>query len=606
MEHAELAAAIMMTSPSAVMTWAEPSRREALEVARRPRSMVGRHTYNNQRWSRVANRDDIADGQRYCDVGGLQKNERRASQDPDGPCTAQPSCQGLLLPVAPRVALQVTLACWRVQMGLDAAGKTTVLYMLKLGEVVTTIPTIGFNVETVEHKNFAFTAWDVGGKDKIRPLWRHYYQNTHAIIFVIDSNDRDRLDEAHDELHRMLCEDELLDASLLIFANKQDLPNAMSTQVITDWLRLDSLRDRNWFVQGCCATTGDGLYDGLEWLVDATSARRKGNGAAASGRGCWPCLGRRASTMPAGASASVFGDKQHNAQSSKPVVHPQNEASASENPLGDIVPVVEAVPVLSAPPPVAVMATVDPYIANVDVLLKQELESRSFACAGLDPVAAEIVQKALRLVSKHLRATRGSSTERDSVTRWMVADGALQWSEAHWARDRSQLRLIPSSLLLEDEQPPQPNSERQRAQETVEKEVAGALELAWGALADIAARMIGNGSSTASLTAASALDAFCYVIDKSPGGFSCAAHTDSCALTLLVADESGLECRDKSTGAWVKVPLGSGQVALLAGRTAHSLQLDCGAPCEHRVRASATARTSIAIDFYGSVEDLLA
>eukprot|EP01044_Picomonas_judraskeda_P032226 COSAG03_NODE_12368_length_550_cov_1.141907_1_plen_146_part_10 len=146
--------------------------------------------------------------------------------------------------MAPHLALLVTLVSWRVQVGLDAAGKTTVLYQLKLGEVVTTIPTIGFNVETVEHKNLTFTVWDVGGKDKIRPLWRHYYQNTQAVIFIVDSNDRDRLDEAHDELHRMLSEDELRAASLLVLANKQDLPNALSTQVIADRLRLHTLRER--------------------------------------------------------------------------------------------------------------------------------------------------------------------------------------------------------------------------------------------------------------------------------------------------------------------------------------------------------------------------
>ncbi len=108
-------------------------------------------------------------------------------------------------------------------VGLDAAGKTTILYKLKLGEIVTTIPTIGFNVETVEYKNINFTVWDVGGQDKIRPLWRHYFQNTQGLIFVVDSNDRDRAAEARDELHRMLNEDELRDAVLLVFANKQVL-----------------------------------------------------------------------------------------------------------------------------------------------------------------------------------------------------------------------------------------------------------------------------------------------------------------------------------------------------------------------------------------------
>ena len=101
-------------------------------------------------------------------------------------------------------------------------------YRLKLGKPKKTIPTIGFNVETVEYKNISFTVWDVGGQDKIRPLWRHYYQNTQGVIFVVDSNDRDRIDAARDELHRMLNEDELRESILLVFANKQDLPNAMS------------------------------------------------------------------------------------------------------------------------------------------------------------------------------------------------------------------------------------------------------------------------------------------------------------------------------------------------------------------------------------------
>ncbi|VDO25414.1 unnamed protein product [Onchocerca flexuosa] len=93
-----------------------------------------------------------------------------------------------------------------LMVGLDAAGKTTILYKLKLGEIVTTIPTIGFNVETVEYKNISFTVWDVGGQDKIRPLWRHYFQNTQGLIFVVDSNDRERIEESRAELHKMLSE----------------------------------------------------------------------------------------------------------------------------------------------------------------------------------------------------------------------------------------------------------------------------------------------------------------------------------------------------------------------------------------------------------------
>ncbi|XP_046555604.1 ADP-ribosylation factor-like [Haliotis rubra] len=153
-----------------------------------------------------------------------------------------------------------------LMVGLDAAGKTTILYKLKLGEIVTTIPTIGFNVETVEYKNISFTVWDVGGQDKIRPLWRHYFQNTQGLIFVVDSNDRERLQEAKDELNRMLNEDELREAVLLVFANKQDLPNAINVAEMTEKLELTSKSNRQWYIQNTCATSGDGLYEGLDWL----------------------------------------------------------------------------------------------------------------------------------------------------------------------------------------------------------------------------------------------------------------------------------------------------------------------------------------------------
>merc|ERR1711990_864219 len=136
-----------------------------------------------------------------------------------------------------------------LMVGLDAAGKTTILYKLKLGEVVTTTPTIGFNVETVEYKNICFTVWDVGGQDKIRKLWRHYYQNTQGLIFVVDSNDRDRVDDAREELTKMLNEDEMRDAVLLVFANKQDLPNAMTAAEVTEKLGLHNMRNRQWFIQ---------------------------------------------------------------------------------------------------------------------------------------------------------------------------------------------------------------------------------------------------------------------------------------------------------------------------------------------------------------------
>ncbi|CAG8591479.1 12701_t:CDS:2, partial [Racocetra fulgida] len=88
-----------------------------------------------------------------------------------------------------------------LMLGLDAAGKTSILYHFKIPN-----------------------AADVGGQDKIRPLWRHYYTGTQGLIFVIDSQDRDRIDEARQELHRIISDREMRDCLLLVFANKQDLP----------------------------------------------------------------------------------------------------------------------------------------------------------------------------------------------------------------------------------------------------------------------------------------------------------------------------------------------------------------------------------------------
>mmetsp|Transcript_14136 Transcript_14136/g.18370 ORF Transcript_14136/g.18370 Transcript_14136/m.18370 type:complete len:217 (+) Transcript_14136:63-713(+) len=155
-------------------------------------------------------------------------------------------------------------------LGFDSAGKTTILYKLHLGGDVVVVPTIGINVETINFKNITLTCWDVGGRDKGRTLWRHYYKETNAIIWVIDSNDRDRIEATKDELHRILAEDELRDIPILIFCNKQDLPNAMTSIEISEALELSQSRCR-WFLQPCCATTGDGLFEGLDWLSNSVS-----------------------------------------------------------------------------------------------------------------------------------------------------------------------------------------------------------------------------------------------------------------------------------------------------------------------------------------------
>lgn len=155
-----------------------------------------------------------------------------------------------------------------LMLGLDSAGKTTILYHLKAGRSCQTIPTVGFNVETVTYKNLKFNVWDVGGQEKIRVLWRHYYAGTQGLIFVVDSADSDRIAEAKDELHRILSDRDMQNAVLLIYANKQDIQYAVSPVDLTTDLGLNKLKNRNWFVQPSCATTGDGLECGLKWLLE--------------------------------------------------------------------------------------------------------------------------------------------------------------------------------------------------------------------------------------------------------------------------------------------------------------------------------------------------
>ncbi|KAL1211464.1 ADP-ribosylation factor 1 [Cardamine amara subsp. amara] len=153
-----------------------------------------------------------------------------------------------------------------VMLGLDAAGKTTILYKLHIGEVLSTVPTIGFNVEKVQYKNVMFTVWDVGGQEKLRPLWRHYFNNTDGLIYVVDSLDRERIGKAKQEFQEIIRDPFMLNSVILVFANKQDMRGAMSPREVCEGLGLLDLKNRKWHIQGTCALQGDGLYEGLDWL----------------------------------------------------------------------------------------------------------------------------------------------------------------------------------------------------------------------------------------------------------------------------------------------------------------------------------------------------
>ncbi|ESO94688.1 hypothetical protein LOTGIDRAFT_227345 [Lottia gigantea] len=166
-----------------------------------------------------------------------------------------------------------------LMMGLDAAGKTTILYTLKLGEVVTTIPTIGFNVETIQEKKLGltFTAWDVGGRDKIRPLMRHYFPNTDALLYIVDSTDDERLDDALSELCQCLNEDELRDSIFMLLCNKQDKPNAMTAEDIHKKFSEKCGTKKDIGVFPVSGINRETLMEPLKWLSERLASRQTWN-----------------------------------------------------------------------------------------------------------------------------------------------------------------------------------------------------------------------------------------------------------------------------------------------------------------------------------------
>ena len=142
-------------------------------------------------------------------------------------------------------------------------------------ETVKTIPTIGFNVETLDYKGLSFTLWDVGGQDKIRVIWKHYYDKTDAIIFVIDSSDRDRIEDSAEELKKLLAEEELKNCVVLVLANKQDLNGALPPNEITEKMAMEQLKGVTWLVQGTSAINGQGIKEAFDWLASTLIKKKK-------------------------------------------------------------------------------------------------------------------------------------------------------------------------------------------------------------------------------------------------------------------------------------------------------------------------------------------
>ena len=152
-------------------------------------------------------------------------------------------------------------------LGIQNAGKTTILYRLSIGQLVKTTPTIGSNVEEISYNNVKLQAWDLGGQESTRSIWSVYYVNTDAIIYVIDTHD-DNYDDSKIQFYKLLENETLKNAIILIYANKQDLPGAKNVSEIIQIYELDTIKDHIWHIQPCSAQTGEGLITGMKWLSD--------------------------------------------------------------------------------------------------------------------------------------------------------------------------------------------------------------------------------------------------------------------------------------------------------------------------------------------------
>jgi ADP-ribosylation factor-like protein 2 len=161
-----------------------------------------------------------------------------------------------------------------LMVGLDNAGKTTVVKRINGEDTSQVHPTLGFNISTLSYGQYRLNIWDVGGQKSLRPYWRNYYEQTDGMVWVVDSADRRRLEDCRNELKNVLKEEKLFGASLLVFANKQDTPGALDVDQIAQVLELEDMdRSRRWHIVACSATSGFGVKEGFDWLVEEIGSR---------------------------------------------------------------------------------------------------------------------------------------------------------------------------------------------------------------------------------------------------------------------------------------------------------------------------------------------
>lgn len=204
-------------------------------------------------------------------------------------------------------------------LGLDNSGKTTIMKRMSNEEIEDIMPTQGFNIKSIVQEDFKLNVWDIGGQKAIRNYWKNYYDDAGAVIYVIDSSDRQRMEETFVELSMLMDEEKLSGVPLLILANKQDLLNALSADEMGNEFDLVRIRDRAWSIQPCSAKLGEGLQEGIEWVIEQINERNSNfKSEATKAR---PVVGRKPASGEAGT----------------------NDVKSDESPKDDTAPAVEPI-----------------------------------------------------------------------------------------------------------------------------------------------------------------------------------------------------------------------------------------------------------------------
>ncbi|TKA23801.1 hypothetical protein B0A50_07083 [Salinomyces thailandicus] len=159
------------------------------------------------------------------------------------------------------------------EMRILMLGKTTIVKKIMNEDVNSVSPTLGFIIKTIDYDGYKLNIWDVGGQKTLRTYWKNYFEKTDTLIWVVDSTDRERLDDCRTELHGLLLQERLMGASLLVFKNKNDVSGCMNVDDIREGLRLDSIKTHKWHILPCSAIDGQNLQEGLQWVVQDAKDR---------------------------------------------------------------------------------------------------------------------------------------------------------------------------------------------------------------------------------------------------------------------------------------------------------------------------------------------